>query len=47
MANPKVFMDITIGGQNAGRVVIELYADKTPKTAENFRCLCTGEKGVG
>ena len=47
MANPKVFMDITIGGQNAGRVVIELYADQTPKTAENFRCLCTGEKGVG
>ena len=47
MSNPKVFFDITIGGQNAGRVTIELYADKCPKTAENFRALCTGEKGVG
>ena len=47
MGNPKVFFDITIGGQNAGRVTIELYADKCPKTAENFRALCTGEKGVG
>ena len=37
----------TIGGQNAGRVVMELFADKVPHTAENFRCLCTGEKGNG
>ena len=47
MANPKVFFDVTIGGQNAGRITIELFADKTPKCAENFRALCTGEKGVG
>ena len=47
MANPKVFFDVTIGGQNAGRITMELYADKTPKTAENFRALCTGEKGTG
>ena len=47
MPNPQVFFDITVGGQQAGRVVMELYADKTPKTAENFRALCTGEKGVG
>ncbi|KAJ8530257.1 hypothetical protein K7X08_037092 [Anisodus acutangulus] len=47
MANPKVFFDLTIGGAPAGRVVIELFADTVPKTAENFRALCTGEKGVG
>lgn len=47
MANPKVFFDMTIGGNPAGKIVMELYADTTPKTAENFRALCTGEKGVG
>ncbi|MGB3312728.1 MAG: peptidylprolyl isomerase [Nodosilinea sp.] len=45
--NPKVFFDITIGGAPAGRIVMELRADVTPKTAENFRALCTGEKGMG
>merc|ERR1711877_89810 len=47
MANPKVFFDMTIGGAPSGRIVMELRADVTPKTAENFRCLCTGEKGTG
>jgi peptidylprolyl isomerase len=47
MSNPKVFFDISIGGANAGRVEFELFADTVPKTAENFRALCTGEKGVG
>ncbi|CAI5512181.1 unnamed protein product [Closterium sp. Naga37s-1] len=47
MANPHVFFDITIGGRDAGRIEMELFADTTPKTAENFRCLCTGEKGTG
>ncbi|GJP42487.1 hypothetical protein CLOM_g2042 [Closterium sp. NIES-68] len=47
MPNPKVFFDITIGGAPAGRIIMELYADTTPRTAENFRALCTGEKGVG
>ncbi|GAB5037444.1 peptidyl-prolyl cis-trans isomerase [Nannochloropsis oceanica] len=43
--NPKVFMDVTIGGEKAGRITMELFADSVPRTAENFRCLCTGEKG--
>eukprot|EP00218_Dolichomastix_sp_CCMP3274_P011192 CAMPEP_0170145202 /NCGR_PEP_ID=MMETSP0033_2-20121228/16380_1 /TAXON_ID=195969 /ORGANISM="Dolichomastix tenuilepis, Strain CCMP3274" /LENGTH=174 /DNA_ID=CAMNT_0010381741 /DNA_START=25 /DNA_END=549 /DNA_ORIENTATION=- len=47
MPNPIVFFDITIGGAPAGRIEMELFADTTPKTAENFRALCTGEKGMG
>merc|ERR1711977_332993 len=47
MANPKCFFDMTANGAPLGRIVMELRADVTPKTAENFRCLCTGEKGVG
>merc|ERR1712212_440038 len=47
MALPRCFFDITIGGQAAGRIVMELRSDVVPKTAENFRALCTGEKGFG
>ncbi|PON55093.1 Cyclophilin-type peptidyl-prolyl cis-trans isomerase [Parasponia andersonii] len=46
-SNPRVFFDMTIGGQPAGRILMELYADVVPRTAENFRALCTGEKGKG
>eukprot|EP00927_Polykrikos_kofoidii_P071527 TRINITY_DN6778_c0_g1_i1.p1 TRINITY_DN6778_c0_g1~~TRINITY_DN6778_c0_g1_i1.p1 ORF type:complete len:322 (-),score=82.77 TRINITY_DN6778_c0_g1_i1:121-1086(-) len=45
--NPKVFLECSIGAVSAGRIVIELRSDVVPKTAENFRALCTGEKGIG
>ena len=44
---PKVFFDVTADGAALGRIEFELYSDIVPLTAENFRCLCTGEKGNG
>lgn len=41
--NPVVFFDISIAGVPQGRIRLELFADICPKTAENFRQLCTGE----
>ena len=44
---PKVFFDVSMGGSKAERINFVLFSDVTPICAENFRCLCTGEKGVG
>ena len=46
-SNPRVFFDVRIGSTDSGRIVMELRTDVVPKTAENFRQLCTGAKGWG
>ncbi|XP_077094533.1 peptidyl-prolyl cis-trans isomerase-like isoform X4 [Siphateles boraxobius] len=46
-SNPVVFFNMAVDGEPAGRIVMELFAHIVPKTAENFRALCTGEKGFG
>ncbi|XP_014243211.1 peptidyl-prolyl cis-trans isomerase E [Cimex lectularius] len=45
--NPEVYFDISVGAKRVGRVIILLRKDIAPKTAENFRALCTHEKGYG
>merc|ERR1712066_180830 len=44
---PRVYFDMKIGDEDAGRVIMMLRGDVVPKTAENFRQLCTGEPGFG
>jgi len=46
-ANPVCYFDITADGADVGRIEMTIRADVVPKTAENFRALCTGEKGFG
>ncbi|XP_028798934.1 peptidyl-prolyl cis-trans isomerase CYP95 [Neltuma alba] len=45
--NPQVFMDVSVDKVHAGTMVFELFKDVAPATVENFRALCTGEKGKG
>ena len=45
--SPNVFFEVSIGGKAAGRIVFKLFDDVTPKTARNFRLVCTKEKGFG
>ena len=47
LENPIVFLDVNFEGNKNGRIIIELFADIVPRTAENFRALCTGERGFG
>ena len=46
MVRPIVYFDIEANGYQIGRIEMEIYSDIVPKTAENFRALCTGEKGI-
>lgn len=43
----KVFFDVEMNGNAIGRIVMGLFGDTVPRTADNFRALCTGEKGTG
>ena len=43
--NPNVYMDIEIDGEEQGRLIFKLFYKDVPSTSDNFKCLCTGEKG--
>eukprot|EP00929_Paragymnodinium_shiwhaense_P106748 TRINITY_DN723_c0_g1_i1.p1 TRINITY_DN723_c0_g1~~TRINITY_DN723_c0_g1_i1.p1 ORF type:complete len:431 (-),score=138.56 TRINITY_DN723_c0_g1_i1:154-1446(-) len=44
---PKVWLEVELSKRKLGRITLELFGDIAPRTVENFRCLCTGERGVG
>lgn len=46
-SNPVVYLEISVDDESLGHVTIELFSNVVPQTAENFRALCTGEKGFG
>ncbi|KAJ7844375.1 cyclophilin-like domain-containing protein [Mycena olivaceomarginata] len=46
MSRPRVFLDFSVANEPLGRVIFELFSDEVPRTCENFRSLCTGEKGL-
>eukprot|EP00930_Biecheleria_cincta_P086022 TRINITY_DN75393_c0_g1_i1.p1 TRINITY_DN75393_c0_g1~~TRINITY_DN75393_c0_g1_i1.p1 ORF type:complete len:428 (-),score=105.33 TRINITY_DN75393_c0_g1_i1:211-1494(-) len=43
---PKCFLEVELQKRKLGRIVLELFGDVVPRTVENFRCLCTGERGI-
>lgn len=45
--NPRVFLRVAADQEPLGLIAIELFSHIVPKTAENFRVLCTGERGFG
>uniref|UniRef100_A0A3P8VIF1 Peptidyl-prolyl cis-trans isomerase n=1 Tax=Cynoglossus semilaevis TaxID=244447 RepID=A0A3P8VIF1_CYNSE len=47
MGNPRVFFDMAVDGENVGRIVMEYITVNVSLFPENFRALCTGEKGFG
>ena len=47
MRRDRCFLDISIGGELEGRIIVELFNDIVPKTCHNFMALCTGEYGIG
>ena len=44
---PRVWMDVSVGDKPLGRLIFILFPSVAPRACENFRCLCTGEKGLG
>lgn len=45
--NPRVFLEVAADEECLGKITVELFSHIVPKTAANFRALCTGERGFG